>query len=144
MNSSDERDGSDRKADRDLMVKAQQRWVLFLAVANASGLIAVGAKALEMLAEPIAYLLLPSCWAFAAGLLLAGALPFLGMWQGLITEQAWRAKNSEGKPANLILRESLNRLEGLFEILSSSAFAFGLIYPLTVVSVRYLETGMLT
>jgi hypothetical protein len=143
MDAEREQDFRDRATDRELLGKAHQRWSLFLAVANAGALVALGAKTLETLEKQASYLLLPSCWAFAVGLLLAGALPFLSMWQGLITEKAWNAKYFHGKPADLSLREMLNRVEVWFEILSAVAFCVGLFYPLVVVTIRYLETGKL-
>jgi hypothetical protein len=65
------------------------------------------------------------------------------MWQGLITEKAWNAKYFGGEPADLTLRAILNRVEGWLEVLSGLAFCVGLLYPLVVVTIRYVATGKL-
>lgn len=107
-----------------------KRFTLWMAVGNAGGLIAVGAKLPDSLASPTAYLLLPSAWAFALGLVAAGVFNFFFI----------QAINP-GEETNF------REWQAATTVISGGAslflFLFGLFYPLTVVSARYVGSGSL-
>jgi uncharacterized membrane protein YdcZ (DUF606 family) len=115
--------------DDDLHASLIKRFTLWLAVGNGGGLIAVGARFPEQLSAPLTSVLFPSLWAFAIGLISAGLFNFILM--GMF------ARQRNGKRATMA--------DGVVSFLPAAAsmisFAFGLLYPLVVLSIRYHSHG---
>lgn len=137
--------------------RKQERWLIGLAVANAAGLTAVGARIFDVLAggnsksvqEGVIALALPSVWLFLIGLALAG-LTFIG---DQITDaldavrlRSARKRLVDSPEAVFVMGPGAMTWKTWFEIwgmeaLSALCFMGGLTYPAMVLSLRYIQQG---
>lgn len=137
-----EREVSLANSDMDYLGKLTFRWSLWLALANAGGLLAFGNRIAEAPDKPIAYLIFPSCWFFAGGLLTVGASVWFATERYEIATEGWMHRDAGLEqrlpPRWVILGDEL--LGGVSAIL----FVIGLLYPLSVATIRYVTTGTFT
>ncbi|MEN5229066.1 hypothetical protein [Brevundimonas naejangsanensis] len=134
---------------KDNVSKVAARWALGLAVGNGAGLVAISSQIISNLDKPSAYLLFPSAWLFTIGLCVIGAAPGLANWRAAlyvndlsrVRQDVWLGKPAALKTAKPKMLRTLFILETGAEILSGALFAAGLIYPLLVLSHRYICTG---
>jgi len=132
--------------DRETLRSTEARWSLWLGIGNAGGAVFVISHILTNITKSISYLLLPSAWMFAGGLLSIGASVLVAMIHGKILVKTWDdfdfdgAENSRPPPK---LTDSLGIACWALEIFSAALFLLGVLYPLAVVSARYVCSGQL-
>lgn len=133
---------------RELSEKLTAAFGLSLAVGNGGALVLLGGKVLEEGTEALTALAMPSCWLFAVGLLIAGALNPLAAWRANIETrifEGWMMQlvDADRPSPNLrkVLLARLYKTEVACELISGACFVIGLIYPLAVLSIRYLHSG---
>jgi hypothetical protein len=126
-------------SDMGYLEKLTFRWALWLALGNTGGLVAFGNMVVQKPADPVAYLIFPSCWIFAVGLLAIGGSAWCAMMRFEKAADGWFARGAglphKSPPAWTI------RGDHWLSVLSSVMFAAGILYPLLVVTVRYLRSG---
>lgn len=124
--------------------EAQGRWILGLLAGNGAGLVTSAAPIIAQLDKPqIVALLLPSCWMFAAGLVLAGLGPGLEVVRHSCSA-SWlyaRMKRAAGSPDVVIappwqkpVLDGLYLSEWTVELLACLLFVGGLLVPLATIS----------
>jgi hypothetical protein len=131
--------------------KTNDRWVLSLAIGNGGAFLALGGRVLEKANEAGTALAMPSLWLFAAGLFAAGINPFIEAQRALWQSRSWERSierldadlQDEGDdPQAARLDRHLYVFQTGLELFSAAAFAAGLVYPLIVLSHRYLTSGV--
>ena len=122
---------------------ASRRWLNWLAIANAGGLVAVGSRLSDQPNGAVAHLLLPAAWLFAAGLILAGGLSWLkGHRMDFSTAHMTISTDHvlTSKPYVARLKFYVT-VESIGEALTAVCAAAGLLYPLLGLSLRYAVIG---
>ncbi len=122
---------------------AHLRWALWLGIANAGGLVAVSGHIADKLDHPIAYLMLPSCWMFAVGLLFAGLMTALRSWRGRVYLAGYDLTGADAV-RNYRHAQRIGLLEDACGGVAGLLAAVAVLYPLAVVTIRYMETGALS
>lgn len=141
-----------RRHHEDLSLRFRMRWLLSLAIGNAGALVAVAGHVLGDVTATSAYLLFPSAWCFAIGMLLAGLGPAIEVEQLKPITNWWREVELDAHsgrrdpferatPSEPIIKVA-EKLIRACEVGSALAFVIGVIYPLAVLSLRYWSTGM--
>lgn len=131
--------------DRATYDRVQNRWVLWLGIGNAGGTVFVVSHMVADLTARAAYLLLPSAWLFALGLLAIGASVWTDVRHGQLMRRAWDNRDFDGDaaPPPPKITDLLGPMSGALEVVAVLLFCAGVLYPLAVVSIRYLCAGSL-
>jgi hypothetical protein len=140
--------GEGRTRDRQL----QARWTLGLAVANGGALTALSAKALEVLSKPadgvakaVVALIVPSMWLFVVGFLASGAIAALEIRKNQkevkLAHRSLKAHAARSDIITLDVIESPGWKGWALEAFSAFCFLAGVVYPLLVLGLRYLQKG---
>jgi len=127
------------------LISFEAKWAVALAVGNGGALAALAAKVLSDVGGEAVPLIFPSAWLFASGLICAGAMPMDGI-RGLRRERSLVvehiAKTESGQAT--IFDGNARPMKWLDHGLGISAavmFVAGLLYPLSVLTLRYFRTG---
>ncbi len=127
-----------------------ERWILWLAIGNGVALVSIASTLIDKTTEALAALLMPSCWFFALGLIAAGATAPFAMKRHHLARNLWRQwtiNYTSGEELQSMSKQDeamenhLYKFEVTLEIVAAASFAFGLLYPLATLCIRYLCTG---
>lgn len=128
---------------------ASRRWALSLSIGNGGALVALGGKMLDADTEGLMALAMPSAWCFALGLIAAGILSPITSRRHRLARDVWRRHLLRFRAGRPLVEPSqaengegpLLYAEVAFEWTSAVLFVAGLLYPLAVLSHRYLTSG---
>lgn len=134
-----------------LKMQSNSRWSLSLAIANGGALVAIAGHLLSKEAtENSVALIFPSAWMFVVGLISAGLLPFLALKRAERVHLHWTSykliTETIGIPPpedRLIEKNSrlITAMENFLEWAAALSFIAGLVYPLVLMSMKYISTG---